>query len=65
MGKTGIYDNVTTLVCKKGERTYPGSWMLDQPLNWDDVLVYWLKYLDYCDRHHVAVGRHDEVVKNG
>ena len=60
----GLYDHVTTMVCEKGERIYPGSWMLDHPLDWDGVLDYWLNYLDYCDRHHIFVGWHDEAKLN-
>lgn len=57
----GIFDDVDTLVCKRGERGFVGSWMLDGPLDWGEVLPYWIKYVRYCKRHHIVIGRHEEV----
>ena len=60
----GMYDDVTTLVCKRGEQTYPGSWMMNKPLQWDLVYKYWSRYIAYCKRHAIVIGRHEELIKN-
>lgn len=57
----GIYDSVSTLVCKQGERTFVGSWMFKKPLDWDLVHEAWASYVFYCNRHNIMIGRHDEV----
>lgn len=58
---TGIYDHVTTMICEKGEQQYPGSWMLKERLDWEGVYEHWSRYVAYCKRHHIVMGRHEEV----
>ena len=58
---TGIYDHVTTMIYKKGERIFPGSWMLDEPMDWPGIYIEWSKIVAYCKRHHIVMGRHEEV----
>ena len=60
---TGIYDHVSTMICEKGEQLYPGSWMLNERLDWQGVYEYWSKYVAYCKRHAIVMGRHEEVKK--
>ena len=59
-----LYDNLNSLACKRGERTFAGSWMFSEPLDYDSVYDAWASYVSYCNRHHIVIGRHDEV-KNG
>ena len=61
---TSAYDHITTRICKKGEQQYPGSWMLDEPMDWPGIYKEWSKIVAYCKRHHIIMGRHEEV-KNG
>ena len=56
-----IYDDVNSLVCKRGERTFAGSWMFSEPLDWDLVYEAWAGIVSYCNRHHIVIGRRDEV----
>lgn len=58
---TGIYDHVTTMICEKGERMYPGSWMVREHFDWPGIYIEWSKYIAYCKRHHIVIGRHEEV----
>ena len=58
----GIYDHVTTMICKKGERMYPGTWMIEGPIDWEGIYEYWSGIVAYCKRHHIIMGRHEEVV---
>jgi len=56
----GIYDNVSSLVCKRGEKTFVGSWMFSEPLDWDSVYDAWAGIISYCHRHNIVIGRHGE-----
>jgi len=58
---TSAYDHITTRICKKGEQQYPGSWMVDGPMDWPGIYEEWSKILAYCKRHHIVVGRHEEL----
>lgn len=58
---TGIYDDVSSLALKHGERSFTGSWMFSEPLDWDLVYKAWASYVSYCNRHNIVIGRHDEV----
>ena len=57
----GAYDHITTRICKKGEQQYPGSWMLDEPMDWPGIYKEWSKIIAYCNRHHIIIGRHEEL----
>jgi len=48
--KKGLYDDVSTLALKKGERMFP--WMMfDEVRDWDCIYEEWIRYVKYCKRH--------------
>lgn len=58
---TGYYDHVTTKVCSRDAHLYPGTWMIEGPIDWEGIYEYWSKIVAYCKRHHIVMGRHEEV----
>lgn len=55
-----IYDKVTTLALKKGERTFPFYCFGDVDIDWDKVYDEWVKVVKYCKRHHIYGKKEEE-----
>jgi hypothetical protein len=60
MAKSSIFSDVSTLVCKRGEKTFPFMCFEERPV-WDDLYLYWAYYVRRMKDEGIKIGWHKEV----